>query len=389
MRQHGSNAAVVARFLAEHPSVNQVYYPGLAEHPGHDVAARQMDGFGGMVSFTVASADEAIRVAERTEVFLLAESLGAVESLIEVPGPMTHASVAGSPLEVPPELIRLSVGLEDPDDLVADLETARSARSSGSRSAQLEVVAVPARASRRGCQRARARRTTWSDRTEPVHARKRASAPATSIFVRDVTPRRVGDGCPAGMKIVRPPRDEERKVRRAPRILEAGAAPPDRAAVGQGSNARAHLERQTPGRRLEVVVGEAQREPTAPIGCSLGDGAPEHAGCGGPRVGDGDQLQIGRPERHDPVRGAPAGMDAARDRRESERREETLPFPIEVGHGADHVVDRGARSTSGLRALEVRDGRGGAHRGRLRDDADQLPSVGAERVQDLSRVVLQ
>ncbi len=124
MRQHGSNAAVVARFLAEHPSVNQVYYPGLPEHPGHDVAARQMDGFGGMVSFTVASADEAIRVAERTEVFLLAESLGAVESLIEVPGPMTHASVAGSPLEVPPELIRLSVGLEDPDDLVADLDRA-------------------------------------------------------------------------------------------------------------------------------------------------------------------------------------------------------------------------------------------------------------------------
>ncbi len=124
MRQHGSNAAVVARFLAEHPSVNQVYYPGLAEHPGHDVAARQMDGFGGMVSFTVASADEAIRVAERTEVFLLAESLGAVESLIEVPGPMTHASVAGSPLEVAPELIRLSVGLEDPADLVADLERA-------------------------------------------------------------------------------------------------------------------------------------------------------------------------------------------------------------------------------------------------------------------------
>ena len=124
MRQHGSNAAVVARFLAAHPSVNQVYYPGLAEHPGHDVAARQMDGFGGMVSFTVASADEAIRVAERTEVFLLAESLGAVESLIEVPGPMTHASVAGSPLEVAPELIRLSVGLEDPDDLVADLDRA-------------------------------------------------------------------------------------------------------------------------------------------------------------------------------------------------------------------------------------------------------------------------
>jgi cystathionine gamma-synthase len=124
MREHDANAAAVAAFLADHPSVNQVYYPGLPLHPGHDVAARQMNGYGGMVSFTVASAADAIRVAERTRVFLLAESLGAVESLIEVPGPMTHASVAGSPLEVPPELIRLSVGLEDPADLLSDLDQA-------------------------------------------------------------------------------------------------------------------------------------------------------------------------------------------------------------------------------------------------------------------------
>ena len=88
------------------------------------LSINMMLGYGGMVSFTVASAADAIRVAERTEVFVLAESLGAVESLIEVPGPMTHASVAGSPLEVPPELIRLSVGLEDPDDLLADLDRA-------------------------------------------------------------------------------------------------------------------------------------------------------------------------------------------------------------------------------------------------------------------------
>ena len=111
-------------FLASHPKVNQVYYPGLASHPGHDVAARQMSNFGGIVSFTVGSAEEAVAIAQRTELFFLAESLGGVESLIEVPGPMTHASVAGSPIEVPPELIRLSVGVEHPDDLIEDLRRA-------------------------------------------------------------------------------------------------------------------------------------------------------------------------------------------------------------------------------------------------------------------------
>ena len=101
-----------------------MHYPGLAEHPGHEIAAKQMAGFGGMVSFEVSSADEAVRVAEGTRLFFLGESLGGVESLIEVPGPMTHASVAGSPLEVSPTLIRLSVGLEHPDDLVEDLARA-------------------------------------------------------------------------------------------------------------------------------------------------------------------------------------------------------------------------------------------------------------------------
>ena len=124
MRAHGEHAALVASFLAGHPKVRHVYYPGLPSHPGHDVAARQMSGFGGMVSFTVGSAEEALEVARRTRIFFLAESLGGVESLIEVPGPMTHASVAGSPLEVPPELVRLSVGLEHPDDLIADLARA-------------------------------------------------------------------------------------------------------------------------------------------------------------------------------------------------------------------------------------------------------------------------
>jgi cystathionine gamma-synthase len=121
MQAHCRGAARIAEFLASHPKVARVHYPGLAEHAGHEIAAKQMIDFGGMVSFEMSSADEAIRVAEGTRLFFLGESLGGVESLIEVPGPMTHASVAGSPLEVPPSLIRLSVGLEHPDDLVEDL----------------------------------------------------------------------------------------------------------------------------------------------------------------------------------------------------------------------------------------------------------------------------
>ncbi|MFM8944092.1 MAG: cystathionine gamma-synthase [Actinomycetota bacterium] len=124
MEAHCRGARQVATFLEGHPKVTRVHYPGLASHPGHAIAARQMADFGGMVSFEVASRDEAIRVVEGTRVFFLAESLGGVESLIEVPAPMTHASVAGSPLEVPETLIRLSVGIEHPDDLVRDLERA-------------------------------------------------------------------------------------------------------------------------------------------------------------------------------------------------------------------------------------------------------------------------
>jgi cystathionine gamma-synthase len=124
MRAHCAGARAIAGFLRTHPSVTDVVYPGLEDHPGHDVAARQMADFGGMVSFRVASAETALDVARRTELFLLAESLGGVESLIEVPGPMTHASVAGSPLEVPADLIRLSVGIEHPDDLIDDLDRA-------------------------------------------------------------------------------------------------------------------------------------------------------------------------------------------------------------------------------------------------------------------------
>jgi cystathionine gamma-synthase len=124
MRQHSEGAAAIAAFLSEHADVRQVYYPGLSDHPGHETAARQMRAFGGVVSFTVGDGERARRVAESTELFFLAESLGGVESLIEVPAPMTHASVAGSPLAVPDDLIRLSVGLEHPDDLIADLERA-------------------------------------------------------------------------------------------------------------------------------------------------------------------------------------------------------------------------------------------------------------------------
>jgi len=122
MDRHGENAAAVADALCSHPTVERVYYPGLADHPGHVVAARQMRGFGGMVSFTVRGGEAAaLQVAAATRVFTLAESLGAVESLIEHPGRMTHASVAGTVNEVPPALLRLSVGLESTEDLIADI----------------------------------------------------------------------------------------------------------------------------------------------------------------------------------------------------------------------------------------------------------------------------
>ena len=124
MEAHCRGGAAVAEFLQSSGSVERVFYPGLPEHPGHDVAARQMRLPGGMVSFLAGSEERARRIAERTQLFFLAESLGGVESLIEVPGPMTHASVAGSPLEVPADLVRLSVGIEHPDDLVADLRRA-------------------------------------------------------------------------------------------------------------------------------------------------------------------------------------------------------------------------------------------------------------------------
>jgi cystathionine gamma-synthase len=125
MDRHCSNAAAVAEFLLRHQAVSEVLYPGLLSHPGHEVAARQMSGFGGMVSMRLAGGEAAaLEVCRRTRVFTLAESLGGVESLIEHPGRMTHASVAGSALEVPADLVRLSVGIEDVADLLADLEQA-------------------------------------------------------------------------------------------------------------------------------------------------------------------------------------------------------------------------------------------------------------------------
>ena len=125
MDRHCANAERVVEFLQRSPAVSAVLYPGLAEHPGHDIAARQMSAFGGMVSFRLAEGEEAaLKVCDRTRLFTLAESLGGVESLVEHPGRMTHASAAGSPLEVPGDLVRLSVGIEDADDLLADLEQA-------------------------------------------------------------------------------------------------------------------------------------------------------------------------------------------------------------------------------------------------------------------------
>jgi cystathionine gamma-synthase len=125
MRAHGENGLAVARFLEGHPAVEQVIYPGLPSHPQHELAAQLMRGFGGMVSFTPRGGLEAAnRIVTRTKLFTLAESLGGVESLIELPAAMTHASVAGSPLEVPESLVRLSVGIEEADDLIADLDRA-------------------------------------------------------------------------------------------------------------------------------------------------------------------------------------------------------------------------------------------------------------------------
>jgi cystathionine gamma-synthase len=132
MERHCENARVIAAFLDEHPAVERVLYPGLASHPGHEVASRQMRDFGGMVSFLVESEQEAVALAARTKLFLLAESLGGVESLIEHPARMTHASTADAPFAAPRNLIRLSVGIEAVGDLVADLEAA--------------LVGVPARA---------------------------------------------------------------------------------------------------------------------------------------------------------------------------------------------------------------------------------------------------
>jgi cystathionine beta-lyase/cystathionine gamma-synthase len=124
MRQHCANAHAIAAFLERHPRVEKVLYPGLPHHPGHAIAARQMRDFGGMISFLAESEEEAVGLVARTKIWKLAESLGGVESLIEVPARMTHASTGDSPLAAPPNLVRLSVGLESAEDLLADLEVA-------------------------------------------------------------------------------------------------------------------------------------------------------------------------------------------------------------------------------------------------------------------------
>jgi cystathionine gamma-synthase len=125
MERHSENAALIAEFLAGHPAIDTVLYPGLPTHPNHEVAKQQMSAFGGMVSVRLRGGAEAARnFCARTEIFILAESLGGVESLIEFPGAMTHASTAGSQLEVPDDLVRLSVGIEEAADLLGDLEQA-------------------------------------------------------------------------------------------------------------------------------------------------------------------------------------------------------------------------------------------------------------------------
>jgi cystathionine gamma-lyase len=127
MDRHSENARRIAAWLDDHDAVEQVLYPGLPSHPGHEIAARQMSDFGGMISFLAASEEDAIRLVAETKVWKLAESLGGVESLIEQPARMTHASTADAPFAVPGNLVRLSVGIESVDDLVADLHQALSA----------------------------------------------------------------------------------------------------------------------------------------------------------------------------------------------------------------------------------------------------------------------
>jgi cystathionine gamma-synthase len=124
MDRHCANARAVVEFLGSHPRVTSVHWPGLPEHPGHEIAARQMRDFGGMVSFQMETEAEAVELVAQTTVWTLAESLGGVESLIEHPARMTHASTAAGPFAAPPTLVRLSVGIESADDLVADLEHA-------------------------------------------------------------------------------------------------------------------------------------------------------------------------------------------------------------------------------------------------------------------------
>ncbi|HEX2905452.1 MAG TPA: cystathionine gamma-synthase [Phototrophicaceae bacterium] len=127
MERHSANALQIARFLDDHRAVQTVLYPGLETHPGHDIAKHQMRGFGGMISFILESPEAAKRMVSRTQIFALAESLGGVESLIEHPYSMTHASTATSPIAVPSALVRLSVGIEHVDDLITDLRQALEA----------------------------------------------------------------------------------------------------------------------------------------------------------------------------------------------------------------------------------------------------------------------
>ena len=178
MDRHCRNAMRVAQMLAEHPAVAEVFYPGLPTHPGHKTAQEQMRAFGGMVSFRLLAGEEAaVRACGRTRLFTLGESLGGVESLIEHPARMTHASVAGSALEVPGDLIRLSVGIEDCDDLLDDLRQAlgkhrRCGESTERRKTKRPRPASGTRALTRGSRQSALRR----GRAFPVAAARRPAA---------------------------------------------------------------------------------------------------------------------------------------------------------------------------------------------------------------------
>ena len=249
MDRHCANAAAVASYLEQNPRVARVLYPGLPSHPGHAIAARQMRNFGGMVSFLLEDEQEAVDLVARTKIWKLAESLGGVESLIEHPARMTHASTADAPFAVPPTLIRLSVGIESAEDLIDDLESALAGRD--------------ARADRPAPRGAGNRRAATSSRPTTARRSSTAARRLTSPHLKEGLASRGLDahGRPAPAALAHPPRPRRggRRARaRAPRA--PGARVRGRRAAPRRS-VEAGRERAAPlRRRLRRALGRARAD---------------------------------------------------------------------------------------------------------------------------------